>query len=62
MMVLEDSAEIGIDKSLCLPKAEFNTKSSTKRRRKSSFGWVFGVQLGLRQTQALINTYFSTIF
>ena len=26
------------------------------------FGWVFGVQLGLRQTQALINTYFITIF
>ena len=26
------------------------------------FGWVFVVQLGLRQTRALINTYFITIF
>ena len=26
------------------------------------FGWVFGFQLGLRQTNALINTYYMTIF
>ena len=28
-----------------LPKAELNTRNSTKRRRKASFGWVSGVQL-----------------
>ena len=38
MMVLEDSDEIGINECLCLPKAELNTKNSTKRRRKASFG------------------------
>ena len=31
-------------KPWCLPKAEFNTKNSTKQRRKASFGGVFGVQ------------------
>ena len=30
---------------LHLAKAKFNTKNSTKWRRKASFGWVFGVQL-----------------
>ena len=30
-----------------LPKAELNTRNSTKRRRKGSFGWVSGVQLTL---------------
>ena len=38
MMELEDSDEIGINYCLCLPKAELNTKNSTKRRRKASFG------------------------
>ena len=47
MMVLEDSDEIGINECLYLPKAEMNTKNSTKQRLKASFGWVFGVQLGL---------------
>ena len=30
-----------------MPKAELKTKNSTKRRRKVSFGWVFGFQLNL---------------
>ena len=46
-MVLEDSDEIGINYCLCLPKAELETKNSTKRRRKASFGCVFGFQLDL---------------
>ena len=32
---------------------ELNTKNST-RRQQSCLGWVFGVQLGLRQAQAMI--------
>ena len=32
MMVLKDSDEIVINKCLCLPNAELNTKNSTKRR------------------------------
>ena len=44
MMLLEDSDEIGIKLCLCLPKAQLNSKNSTKRRRKASFDWVF-VQL-----------------
>ena len=32
---------------LDLPKAEFNTKNSTKWRRMALFGWVFAVQLDL---------------
>ena len=49
-MVLEDSYEIGINKCLCLPKADLKTKNSTKRQLNQtaallSFGWVFGFQL-----------------
>ena len=43
---------IGINQCLRLQKAELNTKNSTKRRRKASFGWVFGVQLGLLEKSA----------
>ena len=39
MMVLEDSDEIGINECLCLPKAELNTKNSTKRHRKALSFW-----------------------
>ena len=35
---------------LHIPKAELNTRNSTKRRLRAPFGcWVSGVQLGLRQ-------------
>ena len=46
---------IGINQCLCLPKAELNTKNST-RWEPPQPGWVFGVELGLRQTQALIKS------
>ena len=46
-MMMNEYDMIGINQCLCLPKAELNTKNSTKRRRKASFGWVFGVQLDL---------------
>ena len=35
---------------------ELNTKNSTRWGHKPPPGWVFGVQLGLRQTQALFKT------
>ena len=38
---------LGLNQSLCLPKAELNTGVDC---------FVFGVQLGLRQTQALIKS------
>ena len=56
MMMLEDSDEIGINKCLCLPKAELNTKNSTKRRRMASFGWVFGFQLDLLENYLITLT------
>ena len=44
-MMMNEGDVIGINQCLCLPKAELNTKNSTRRRRKASSGWVFGVQL-----------------
>ena len=41
---------------LIFKQIELNNKNSTKRRLTAPFGWVFGVQLGLRQTQALFKT------
>ena len=32
MMMLDDGHEIGINEWLCLPKAELQTKNSTKRQ------------------------------
>ena len=37
-----------------LPKAELNTRISTKRRRKASFGCVSGVQLDLLEKKCPI--------
>ena len=48
-MMMNEYDMIGINQCLCLPKAELNTKNSTKRRLTAPFGWVSGVQLGLRQ-------------
>ena len=33
-----DDSLFGLNKLLCLPKAELNAKNSTKRRGKASFG------------------------
>ena len=37
-MMMDEYEMIGINQCLCLLKAELNTKNSTKRRRKVSFG------------------------
>ena len=44
-MMMNNYDVVGINQCLYLPKAELNTKNSTKRPGKGSFGWVFGVQL-----------------
>ena len=56
-MMMNEYDVIGINQCLRLPKAELNTKNSTWWQLWLPPGCVFGVQLGLRQTQALINTY-----
>ena len=45
------------DELLINCQIELNTKNSTRRRLTAPSGWVFGVQLGLRQTQTQINSY-----
>ena len=44
-MMMHEGDVIGITQCLYLPKAELNTKNSTRRRPKASSGWVFGLQL-----------------
>ena len=51
-----DDNLFGINKLLCLPKVELKTKNSTKRRRKASFGWVFGFQLDLLEKHLITLT------
>ena len=61
MMVLEDSDVIDINSCLSA-ESRVEDQKLNQTTALLLFGWVFGFQLGFRQTQALINTYFITIF
>ena len=60
-MMMNEGDSTGINQCLCLPKASVNTKNSTTLHLAALSGSVFGVELGLEQTQALINTYGITL-
>ena len=53
IMMMNEYDMIGHNQCLCLPKAELNTKNSTKRRGKASFGWVFSAQLDLLEKKVV---------